>query len=209
MTDELERLRQRNLELERQLVKQSLSNALVLEFRNRGLDANQIEDALQILGASHDPASAENIRSDAVWFTANDPERLTLTELVDKFQESKGYFFTSEQRAEPAGPTDASEREVPVPEMTVEELAIAAGAAPEAQKPKERSYTDAEFENLSVMDRLAIQAGETPKVERNDSGIDELNAELEARAEHREETNKQRVESGGVRMFEAKKWGKA
>jgi len=46
-------------------------------------------------------------------------------------------------------------------------------------------------------------------VERDDSDIGELNAELEARAEHRAETNKERAESGGVRMFEAKKWGKA
>ena len=206
MTDELERLRQRNLELERQLVKQSLSNALVLEFRNRGLDANQIEDALQILGASHDPASAENIRSDAVWFTANDPERLTLTELVDKFQESKGYFFTSEQRAEPAGPTDASGREIPMDQRTEDELAAQAGAFPKATTPEE-SYTDEQLANMSVMDRLAYLSGAEPKTERDDRGIDEVNAELKARAEYREEAAKQT----GLPMFEAKKlkWGES
>jgi len=211
MTDEIERLRQRNRELERQLVKQSLSNALTLELRNRGLDASRIEDALLLLGAEHAPASAENIATAEVWYTANDPQRRTLAELIDGFQESRSYLFPSTTRAEATytAPVYSDGRLVPPSEMTDAELAIAAGAAPEATTPQGPAYTEQEFANMSVMDRLAVQAGAAPKVEQSDSGIDELNRELEARAEHREETHQQQMAAGGVRMFEAKKWGKA
>lgn len=208
MTDEIDKLRQRNRELERQLIGQSLSNALKLELENRGLDQNKIEDALMLLKAEHAPASAENIRSAKVWYTEKDPERLTLAELVDRFQSEKNYFFTGTQRAEPepAGPTDASGREIPMDQRTEDELAAQAGAFPKATTPEE-SYTDEQLANMSVMDRLAYLSGAEPKTERDDRGIDEVNAELKARAEYREEAAKQT----GLPMFEAKKlkWGES
>jgi hypothetical protein len=202
MTDELETLRQRNRELEKQLVKQSLSAALTLELSRRGLDQSKIEDVLQLLGAEHAPASAETITSDKVWYTKSNPERLTLTELVDAFQESKGYFFPSTERSTATyAPTYENGSPIPVAQMTDIELSIAAGSTPEAQPTKSPAYTEAEFENLSVMDRLAVAAGRPPEVEQNDAGIDEVNRELKARAEYRKET--QEANSGGLRMFEA------
>jgi hypothetical protein len=205
MTDENQKLRSRIAELEKQLIGASLGNALTLELSRRGLDQSKIEDALELLGATHDPASASNIRSAPVWYTEKDAKRRTLGEMVDEFQSSKDYFFTGTQRAEPEpdGPTDANGNPVPMDQRTSSELAEAAGAFPKATTPEE-SYTDEQLENMSVMDRLAYLSGAAPKVERDDSDLAEINAELEARAEHREEAAKQT----GLPMFEAKplKW---
>jgi hypothetical protein len=94
-------------------------------------------------------------------------------------------------------------------QRTSSELAEAAGAFPKAATPEE-SYTDEQLANMSIMDRLAHLAGAAPKVERDDSDLAELNAELDARAEHREEAAKRQVESGAVTMFKTEKaWGKS
>ena len=168
MTDELERLRQRNAELEKQLVAQSLGAALVLELRRRGLDQNKIEDVLQILGAEHDPASAENIRSAKVWYTKNNPERLTLTELVDGFQAEKGYFFTAAQQPAPtpAAPADANGRGLPIDAWTMDELAVAAGPTPEAQPAKLPTYTPEQLDAMTDLERSIARASAAPAPEQ-------------------------------------------
>jgi hypothetical protein len=204
MTDELETLRQRNAELERQLVKTSLRTSLELELRRRGLAPDRIEDALLLMGAEHEPATHETIGTAAVWHTKDDPKLRTLAKVVDSFQEGRGYLFPStstERSAATYAPTYENGSPIPVAQMTDIELSIAAGSTPEAQPTKSPAYTEAEFENLSVMDRLAVAAGRPPEVEQNDAGIDEVNRELKARAEYRKET--QEANSGGLRMFEA------
>jgi len=207
--NENEQLRRRVAELEKQLVQAQPRSSLELELRRRGLAATVIPDALELLKAEHAPSTPENLVTERVWHTATDPKLRTLNELIDEFETSRSYLFPSTERAAPAGPVYSDGRPVPPSEMTDDELAAAAGPAPEAQKPKERVYSAAELEAMSDLDRLAIEAGAAPKVEQSDAGIAELNAELEARAEHRKEVSDQQAKSGAVPMFEAKKWGKA
>jgi hypothetical protein len=208
MTDETETLRRRVAELENQLVQARPRSVLELELRRRGLAADRVEDAVLLLKAEHAPATPEALTTEAVWNTKDDPKLRTLTEVVDSFQESRGYLFPSTTRAAAThAPVFEDGSSIPVQAMTDVELAIAAGPTPEAQPATSPAYSDAEFENLSVMDRLAIAAGHAPEVEQSDAGIAEVNAELKARAESREEAAKQT----GLPMFEAKelKWGKS
>jgi hypothetical protein len=210
--NENEQLRRRIRELEKQLIQARPRSVLELELRRRGLEQDRIEDALMLLGAEHEPATPESLTTEAVWRTKDNPKLRTLGEVVDGFQESRAYLFPSTERpAATHAPTFADGRLVPPSEMTDAELAIAAGPAPEAATPQGPAYTEREFANMSVMDRLAIAAGAEPKVEQSDSGIAELNAELEARAEHREETHQQQIKSRALPMFETKelKWGKS
>jgi hypothetical protein len=208
MTDELETLRRRNGELERQLIKTSLRTSLELELRRRGLAPDRVEDALLLMGAEHEPATHETIGTAAVWHTKDDPKLRTLAKVVDSFQEGRGYLFPStstERSAATYAPTYENGSPIPVAQMTDIELSIAAGPTPEAQPATLPSFTDEQFENLSVLDRLAVQAGHPPEVKQSDAGIAEVNAELEARAKYREETNQQQMESGTLPMLQTKK----
>jgi len=210
--NENEQLRRRIAELEKQLIQARPRSVLELELRRRGLPDAVIPDALQLLKAEHAPSEPQDLATRAVWRTAADPELRTLTELVDEFQESRSYLFPSTERAEPApaGPTYADGRPVPVAEWSDEELAVAAGPTPAPEKPPERQYTVAELENMPELDRLAVQAGSAPEVARDDSGIDEVNRELAARAETREAPRQQQIESGSLPMFQTKKaWGQS
>jgi hypothetical protein len=137
-----------------------------------------------------------------------------LQEAVPKFLRERPWFQPQQETASAVPdnwPRDRHGNPVPMDQLSVDELARLAGERPEPPPTKLPTYSEAELEAMGDLDRLAIKAGAAPKVERDDSDIDEINAELEARAEHREETHQQQIESGAFPMFETKKasWGQS
>jgi hypothetical protein len=166
---------------------------VIAAFRREGLSEQQAKDAT---------AAARFTQADDV------------EAAVPKFLRERPWFQPQQETASAVPddwPTDASGRRLALHEMTDDELARLAGEKPEPTTTKLPTYSEAELEAMGDLDRLAIKAGAAPKVERDDSDIDEINAELEARAEHREETHQQQIESGAFPMFETKKasWGQS
>jgi hypothetical protein len=181
------------------------------------LAEDRIEDALMLLGASHEPASAETIVTAAVWRTKDDATLRTLTEVIDGFQESRAYLFpTTEQPAPaPAGPVYSDGRPVPPSEMTTDELAAAAGPAPEAQAARLPTYTPEQLDAMTDLERSIARASAAPPPEPLDDAeaVQAVADELRQRDEVRDELHKEQIErlkEGGLKIDPpVRKWGQS
>ena len=170
---------------------------VIAAFRQEGLSEQQADDA-----------------TDAARFAQADD----LQEAVPKFLRERPWFRSQQETASPYPddwPTDASGRRLALHELTDDELARLAGERPEPQPTKLPTYSEAELDAMTPLERDAARvamAGEPAKPDLSYQGvpsIEESREEMRVKEELRKETVAS-MKAGGLPFDPPRrKWGKS